>query len=56
MTKRLMNDRDHLENLLSAVEVLLADKEVQYTVGAGPSVQRLKAAAERAAQDLYPEG
>lgn len=56
MTKRLMNDRDHLENLLSAVEALLADNEVRYTVGPGPSVQRLRAAAERAAQDVYPAG
>ena len=55
MAKRLMTDRDHLVNLLSAVENLVQDKDVQYSVYAGAAVQRLLAAAERANLDVYPE-
>ena len=56
MTKRLMTDRDHLEALVTAVENLSRDKDAQYSVMASPAVQRLLRAAERASQDLYPEG
>lgn len=54
MSKRLMTDRDHLESLVYAVENLLSDNQVRYSVHASPAVQRLAKAASRAKEDLYP--
>ena len=55
MTKRLMTDRDHLSALISAVENLSQNADVQYSIFSNPDFQRLLRAAKRARQDLYPE-
>jgi hypothetical protein len=52
MTKRLMNNRDHLESLLAAVEALSHDAEIKST----ETLERLLAAASRARQDVFPQG
>lgn len=53
--RRLMSDRDHAVALSTAVENLIADKEVQYTVYSSPAFQRLVSAMNRANRDLFPE-
>ncbi|QIN96819.1 hypothetical protein [Synechococcus phage S-N03] len=45
-----MNNRDHLENLLAAVEALSHDAEVPST----ETLDRLLVAAARARQDVFP--
>ena len=52
MTKRLMNNRDHLESLLAAVDALSHDAEIKST----ETLERLLAAASRARQDVFPQG
>ena len=52
MTERLMNNRDHLESLLAAVDALSHDAEIKST----ESLERLLAAATRARQDVFPQG